>query len=129
MHLQQILAAYYAATPLFLLLDWGTGTNIRAAGFQAYPALKYGYYTVCMAAAFGIRLAPSRSAVITVIESAVNLLALILGVLAPLYQFPALLDGRGPLPPLMTPARLVNFLLAGSAAILAIRLAERELHG
>jgi hypothetical protein len=27
----------------------------------------------------------------------------------------------------MTPAKLVNFLLAGTAAVLAIRLAEREL--
>jgi hypothetical protein len=127
MTVQQILTAYYTATPLFLLFDWATGANVRAAGFQAYPALKYGYYAVCMAAAFGARLAPRRTAAITIVESAANILSLVVGVLAPIYGLPAALDRGGPLPPLMTPARLVNFLLAGAAAVLAIRLAEREL--
>jgi hypothetical protein len=80
-----------------------------------------------MAAAFGARLAPRRTAVITIIESAANILSLVVGVLAPIYGLPAALDRGGPLPPLMTPAKLVNFLLAGTAAVLAIRLAEREL--
>ena len=46
---RRVLQLYYAATIVFLVLDYGFGVNVRIAGLQGFPALKAGYYLVIFA--------------------------------------------------------------------------------
>ena len=44
---QKFLGAYYAATALFLLMDYGLGINVRVAFLESTPTLRLLYYAVC----------------------------------------------------------------------------------
>ena len=46
---RRVLQAYYAATFVFLLLDYGAGLNLRIAGLEGFLKLKAGYYLVTFA--------------------------------------------------------------------------------
>ena len=46
---RRILQAYYAATIVFLMLDYGWGLNVRIAGLQGSPGLRAGYYLAIFA--------------------------------------------------------------------------------
>ncbi len=41
---QRLLQFHYLATPLYFLLDYLTGFNIRTAALEAWPFWKYVYY-------------------------------------------------------------------------------------
>lgn len=107
---------YYLATIGFALIDWMAGSNVRAVGFEAHPGLKTVYYFVATLCGVLLRLFPTWSAPVTLAESTVNVAALMISVLSPLYTFD-IEQGIGPstgLVPLVT-----NFLIAGTAGTLA----------
>ena len=43
----KVLVVYYAATAIFLVLDYAAGLNIRIAFLQPYPEARLAYYGVC----------------------------------------------------------------------------------
>ena len=72
---RRILQAYYAATIVFLLLDYGFGLNLRIAGLEGFPELKAGYYLVIFGC-FGLTLwRPAWSTAVGVAEIANFLIA------------------------------------------------------
>ncbi|HYT31421.1 MAG TPA: hypothetical protein VEO37_02405 [Thermoanaerobaculia bacterium] len=109
-----VIIGYYLATPLFALLDWIFGWNVRAAGLSGQPGLRSAYYAVCTGAGVITALRPSLSRFVGLVESSVNILLLILGVLLPYW---AIVNQAGEgvsaaaLP--FTFNRLVNFLISG----------------
>ena len=52
---RRVLQVYYAATIVFLMLDYGADLNVRIAGLEGLPQLKAGYYVVIFAC-FGLML-------------------------------------------------------------------------
>jgi hypothetical protein len=124
---RRILQAYYAATIVFLLLDYGAGMNIRIAGLEGFPQLKAGYYCVIFAC-LGLTLwRPAWSAVVGVVESLATLITLIFSVAlrAMFISEQMLATGEG----LLGVAELVNFLISGSIAWFAWQRGLTQLFG
>ncbi|MBH0177715.1 MAG: hypothetical protein HP491_07560 [Nitrospira sp.] len=107
---------YYFASIIFLLIDWQAGANVRAVGFAAYPTLRMIYYLACLLSGVVIRLFPAWSAPVTLAESTINLTALMISVMTPLYTFDVD-DPSGPL--IALPQLAINFMISGTAAMLA----------
>ncbi len=109
-----VLQGYYAATIVFLMLDYGAGLNVRIAGLEGFPQLKAGYYLV-MFVCLGLTLwRPGWSTAVGVVESLATLLTLIFSV-----ALRSMLPGeymRETGPGFAGMAELVNFLIAGSIA-------------
>ena len=124
---RRILQAYYAATVVFLLLDYGLGLNLRIAGLEGLPELKAGYYLVIFGC-FGLTLwRPAWSTAIGVAESLATLVTLIFSVaLRSMALDPQMAEtGAG----FVGVAEIVNFLLAGSIAWFAWQRGMTALFG
>jgi hypothetical protein len=109
-----ILRAYYAATALFLVLDYGFGISVRAAFLDGLPAVKAAYYAACFACLALMAWRPSWAPVISTAESLVVLVALILsmGVRILVLTDRMIETGTG----IVTLPELLNFLIAGAIA-------------
>ena len=114
---RQILIVYYAATALFLALDFGFGVNVRVAFLETLPRLRLGYYAVCFACLALMIWRPAWTTAIGVIESLATLIALIFSTaLRSMIVTDAMLEtGTG----FVTMPELLNFLIAGSVAYLS----------
>lgn len=124
---RRVLQAYYAATIVFLMLDYGAGLNVRIAGLEGFPQLKAGYYLV-MFACFGLTLwRPRWSTAVGVVESLATLVTLIFSVaLRSMLVFePVAQTGPG----FAGVAELLNFLIAGSIAWYAWQRGMTQLFG
>lgn len=108
------IVLYYAATIVFLMLDYGLSVNVRVAALEAYPGLRAGYYLVIFAC-FGLMLwRPAWATAIGVVESLATLVALILNMaLRSMVVTERMLEtGMG----FVTTAEIVNFVISGSIA-------------
>ena len=117
MSAQRILPWYYAASIVFLLLDFLADFNVRVAFLEPWPAARVAYYSVCFAC-FGLMLWRPRWAVpIGSFESLVTLVALILS-MAVRVMIPsdAVFAGTGSF---VTLQEVLNFLISGTMAYLA----------
>lgn len=74
----QPLRIYYAATALFLLLDYWFGVNIRVAFLEPWPAWRFLYYLFCFACLGLILWRPALTTIVSTVESLITLSALIL---------------------------------------------------
>ena len=111
---RRVLQAYYAATIVFLLLDYGAGLNVRIAGLEGFPQLKAGYYLVIFAC-FGLTLwRPAWSTAVGVVESLATLVTLIFSVALRSMLLTGDMGEAGP--GFASVAELLNFLIAGSIA-------------
>jgi len=121
---------YYYATPLFILLDYLAGINVRVAALDSLPLHKNAYYGFCIICALGISIFPKYSVVVVLLESTINFLMVILLLLLPYVRFAMLEDilstdwgsGSG-----FSVPRVINLLLAGFIAALAIQASSRKL--
>jgi len=124
---RRILQAYYAATIVFLLLDYGFGLNLRIAGLEGFPELKAGYYLVIFGC-FGLTLwRPAWSTAVGVVESLATLVTLIFSVaLRSMFLGPQMAEtGAG----IVGVAEIANFLIAGSIAWFAWQRGMTALFG
>ena len=67
---------YYAATILFLLLDFVLGVNVRVAFLEPFPTARIAYYLVCFGLFALMLWRPGWTLVISTIESLVAVVAL-----------------------------------------------------
>ena len=117
MSAERILPWYYAASVLFLLLDFLADFNVRVAFLEPWPAARVAYYGVCFAC-FGLMLwRPRWAALIGSFESLVTLVALILS-MAVRVMIPsdAIIAGAASF---VTIEEILNFLISGSVAYFA----------
>mgnify|MGYP001813915377 FL=1 len=127
MRIDRILPLYYAATALFLLLDYGFGFNVRIAFLDALPAARMAYYGICFACLGLMIWRPAWTTFIGTFESLVTLIALIFG-MAVRVMIPndAIFEENATI---LTYQEVVNFVIAGGVAYLAWIRGLKELQG
>lgn len=111
---RKMLLGYYAATVVFLLLDYVAGINVRVAFLETAPALRAGFYGILFVCLALILWRPQWADVIGTVESLVTLIALIINMaMRSMVVTDAMLDtGTG----FVTIAEIFNFLISGSVA-------------
>ncbi len=113
------LQAYYLATPLFAVLDFAAGINVRVAFLDGGWPLRLAYYAFAFVAGVAAARWPARAALVGLVESGANIALLVLGVgvryLAAIDAAAA--DAGLPAPP-FDQLEVVNLLL--SAVVLAV---------
>ena len=77
----RVLRWYYAATALFLLLDYGIGINVRVAFLEPFPAARAAWYGLCFGCLALMAWRPQWSDVIAATESALVIGALVIGMM------------------------------------------------
>lgn len=117
MKADRVLPWYYAATALFLLLDFGLGINVRVAFLDALPTARAGYYGICLACFVLMLWRPAWNTLIGTFESLVTLVALIFGTAARvLIPNNAIFEENAAF---VTVQEIFNFLISGGIAYLA----------
>lgn len=123
-----ILRIYYAATLLFVFLDYFLHLNVRLAFLDAWPAMRALYYLMCFICLGLILWRPGWSLWIGTIESllALSLLIISMGVRVMTVSEQVLQTGSG-LPRI---SEILNFMIVGGAAWIAymrgIRAIKKE---
>ena len=113
----KILVLYYAATVVFVVLDFALGFNIRLAFLESLPMARIAYYAVCFTCLALMLWRPAWTVLISAFESLVTLSALIIGMgMRTLLLTDRMLEtGSG----LITMPEIYNFLISGGIAYVA----------
>ena len=114
---RRLILIYYAATALFLSLDYGFGINVRIAFLETAPGLRRGYYGVLFACLALVLWRPTWGRLVGTVESLATLAALIINMAlrSMLITDDMLETGAG----FVTMSEIVNFAIAGTAAYVA----------
>lgn len=109
-----LLRYYYAATILFVLLDYVLNINVRVAFLEAWPTWRALYYGFCFTCLGLMLWRPAWSTWIGTFESLLTLSLLILnmGVRVTLVTDQMIETGRGG----VTPSEIINFVIVSGAA-------------
>lgn len=111
------LRLYYAATAVFLALDYIFGINVRIAFLEPLPAARAAYYGVCFFCLALIVFRPGWAVFVGAFESLVTVVALILSMgLRVIPMNDAMLEGGGDI---VSAEEIVNFVISGSIAYFA----------
>ncbi len=107
------LAFYYLATPLFLVGDFLLGCNVRVTFLAAAPALRIFYYAVCFGCGL---LSISRYRrflpLAGLVECTLNIVLLVLSIMIPVINLPALVFAGGAIGLPFTTTFFVNFVIS-----------------
>ena len=124
---QSVLRYYYAATLVFLVLDFVFNINVRVAFLEAWPGWRIAYYVACLALLGLMFRFPGWSALLGVAESLLTLVALILSmaVRVMVVTEDMIEAGRG----FVSTQELVNFVISGGIAWYAWQQRMRALAG
>ncbi len=124
---QSVMRSYYLATVLFLLLDIVFNVNVRIAFLDSQDTLRALYYAIIFTCMVLILWRPGWTVVISVVESLVLLVALILnmGMRTMLVSDAMLESGTG----FVTMPEIFNFMITGSIAYLAFMQGMKDLKG
>lgn len=122
-----VFKLYYAATLIFLLLDYLLGINLRVAFLDAWAGWRAAYYLFCFACLVLIVWRPTLASLVTATESLITLAALIISMGVRVLNIPdAVLDGGGAV---LSVEEIINFAIAGGAAWLGWQRGSLENRG
>ncbi len=117
MNVIRILPWYYAATAVFLLLDYFAGVNVRVAFLESLPGARAAYYAVCFTCLALMIWRPSWTILIATFESLVTIVALILSMgIRVMVPTDAIFGENASF---ITYQEIINFLISGSMAYLS----------
>lgn len=123
----RILPWYYAATAVFLLLDYVAGINVRVAFLESMPLGRAAYYGICFVCLALMIWRPAWTTLIGTFESLVTLIALIFSMaVRVLVPTDVIFDENASF---VTTQEVINFIIAGSIAYFAWVRGLRELTG
>jgi hypothetical protein len=109
-----VFKLYYAATVIFLLLDYLLGINLRVAFLDGWAGWRAAYYLFCFACLALVVWRPTLAPLVTTTESLITLVALIISMGVRILIIPdAVLDGGGAV---LSAEEIINFAIAGGAA-------------
>ena len=120
-------AYYLLATPLFALLDFVVGANIRVAFLDGHPALRAAYYAIAIACGAVVLARPRLAPVVGVTESVANIGFLIIGVFV---AYLGMLDdagGPGDIANPFTQRAIVNLVISAGWGYASYTNAVRRL--
>jgi hypothetical protein len=115
----RLILGYYGLTPLFWLLDWMYGANLRAVALQDATEWRALYYLLCIACGAALWLRPRWSGLVALVECSVNLLLLCLGVLLPYWRLADQITADRLVANPYTPELVINFAVAGAVWLVA----------
>lgn len=126
-----ITSLYYYMTPLFIVLDYLGGVNVRVAVLDSMPLYKNLYYGFCVFCGIGMYALPWCTPIVALIESTINILLIVLAVFLPYIQVVMesdnILESNWEAASAFTIPRIVNLVLAGTVAIFAFHGSLRVL--
>jgi len=93
-----IPSIYYFMTPVFIVLDYLFGINVRVTVLDAMPRYKYLYYGFCLFCGIGMYVLPRCTPVVALFESTLNILLVVLTVFLPYIKM-VTSSSPGPSPP------------------------------
>ncbi len=113
----KLLRIYYAATLLFVILDYFMNINVRLAFLEAWPEMRALYYLLCFVCLGLMIWRPGWSLWIGTIESmlSLSLLIITMGVRVMTMSEQMLRTGSG----LITISEIMNFFIVAGVAWLA----------
>jgi len=118
-----IPSIYYFMTPVFIVLDYLFGINVRVTVLDAMPRYKYLYYGFCLFCGIGMYVLPRCTPVVALFESTLNILLVVLTVFLPyikmVSQFDNILDADWQPASVFTLQHMFNLILAGTVAAFA----------
>ena len=117
-----VLRWYYLATPLFWLVGAIWGVNVRVAFLDDFPVGRNAYYLICSALGIVMLRAPTYARRLALAESAANLGFLMLSVAVWYLRMLDWAAGPSVAVRVVTPAELVNFVLAAVIAAVSYGL-------
>ncbi len=111
------ITLYYAATIIFVLLDFFLGISIRAAFLDPYPMARLVYYVFCYACLGLMLWRPAWVLIIGIVESLVAVVALTLsmGVRVMVVTDEMIESGRDS----VTTEEIINFIIVAGIAYLS----------
>ncbi len=122
---------YYYATPLFILLDYFGGINVRVAILDSMPLYKNLYYGFCIFCGIGMFALPRLTPVVVLFESSINVLMIVLTIYLPYISFITqtddVLNADFPAVAGFSAPCIVNIVLAGAMAAIGFRGSVQEL--
>jgi len=112
-----LLRIYYAATLLFVILDYFLNINVRLAFLETWPEMRALYYLLCFVCLGLMTWKPAWSLWIGTIESllSLSLLILTMGVRVMTMSEQMLRTGTG----LITMSEILNFMIVSGVAWVA----------
>jgi hypothetical protein len=122
---------YYYITPLFILLDYFCGLNIRAAILDTLPMYKNFYYGFCILCGLGMYFRPQISAVVALFDSTIIVLMTVLSVFMPyvrcITQTDDVLNADWDIAGAFSIPKIVNICLSGIIAVFSFHASLRKL--
>jgi len=113
----RILPWYYAATAVFLLLDYFAGVNVRVAFLESLPDARAAYYVICFACLALMIWRPAWTTLIATFESLVTIIALIFSMaMRVMIPTDAIFAENASF---ITYQEIINFMISGSMAYLS----------
>lgn len=113
---------YYTITPLFILLDYVWGVNVRTVVLDSEPVYKGLYYGFCILCGVVIYIIPRLSPVVALVESSVIFMMTVLSVFIPyiqtIVQMDNILDADIQYINVLGPTYIMNLVLSGGMAAL-----------
>jgi hypothetical protein len=125
---------YFYITPLFILLDYFLGLNVRVAALDSAPAYKNLYYGFCILCGIGTFIIPGYSALVALFESSINFMMIVLGIFLPyvrnvLHVDDILNADFKAMEEAIKVEPIVNLFIVGSCVILTFRTSGQVIRG
>ena len=128
----QFIIYYYLSTPLFMLVDIIFGWHIRIPFFEN-DLFEWIYYAGLFVCAVVCYLSPGASPFITLFESSLNFLLLLLGIILPIVMMPGeLLAGETINTETVQSFNtnvIFNFIFIGLILVFSIQTSIKNIHG
>ena len=118
---------YFYITPVFILLDYFLGVNVRVSALEGMPMYKNLYYGFCIFCGICMYIVPRWSAVVAMFESAVNFFMIAFGIFVPYIRTITILadDVLGAdwkaMEESLNIQPIVNLVIVGSCLVLTFR--------
>ncbi len=118
---------YFYITPVFILLDYFLGVNVRVSALEGMPMYKNLYYGFCILCGIIMFVFPRWSAVVAMFESSVNFFMIAFGIFVPYIRTITILadDVFGAdweaLGASLNYQPIVNLVIVGSCLVLTFR--------
>jgi hypothetical protein len=121
---------YFYITPVFILLDYFLGVNVRVSALEGMPVYKNLYYGFCIFCGVIMFVFPRWSAVVAMFESSVNAFMIAFGIFVPYLRAITVLTDDvlnadwEALGASLSFQSIVNFMIVGSCLILTFRVSN-----